>query len=120
MVELRILAGMALALLVGFLVAPVSGSPVEGELKKHVLIGDTGSMNPALKGGEVLGCFDVLFEDVERGDVVGYEDGGEFKNVHRVLIRSKNYLLARGDNLKTVKYDIVTRAEYDCVVGVAG
>lgn len=60
------------------------------------------SMEPTIMTGEIILTKQIDFEDVEVGDIIVYKhtyDNGKFKAiVHRVIEKTDEYLVLKGDN----------------------
>lgn len=71
----------------------------------------SGSMKPEIKIGSVAFISKYIdYENIKEGDIISY-DLGKTKVLHRVINKTKEGLITKGDNNNVVDFGIVTESQ---------
>lgn len=106
---------LSILIVVGFIISSFN-SPV----KSTIII--SGSMEPVLKTNSmVFTDYSIPFEDIEKGDIIRYDNGEIDRNVvHRVFqvnyIDGRKTILTKGDNNEFMDSWVVTEENYKAKV----
>lgn len=80
----------------------------------HVL--DTGSMRPMIRGGDLVLCERVPYEDLRIGDIVSYRPAWNNRRntLHRLVAKdSGGWILAGDNNVNSEVFERMTAENYD-------
>lgn len=76
---------------------------------KEIVI--SGSMEPEIKTGSIAFISkNIDYENIKEGDIISY-DLGKTKVLHRVINKTKEGLITKGDNNDVVDFGIVTESQ---------